>query len=89
LKREHPANRISSQKVVQFMAQGKPFFCSWLSEYADRRHLVHMSDSHEEALEQFAAWHHHGERPEAREQRLAFANTLRFDHLIEHLPFRL
>ena len=48
MKPDLDANRISSQKVVQFLAQGKPFFCSWLSEYEDhpelerRRHMIRL-----------------------------------------------
>jgi len=83
------ANRISSQKVVQFLAQGKPFFCSWLSEYADQRDLVLMTDSHEEALERFARWRAEGDPPGARERRIAHAQELRYDRLFEQLPFAL
>lgn len=89
LKRDHAANRISSQKVVQFLAQGKPFFCSWLSEYEDRRGIVYMSDSPDEALRQFNDWRRNGEPPQARNERLAHASGLLFDHLLNHLPFRL
>ena len=84
-----PANRISSQKVVQFLAQGKPFFCSWLSEYADLRDLVLMSDSHEEALDRFAHWRRHGEPPESAERRITHAQAQRYDRLLERLPFVL
>lgn len=89
LKHDHPANRISSQKVVQFLAQGKPFFCSWLSEYADREGLVYMSDDYDNAIQQFTSWRRVGEPAQAREERLKFANSLLFDNLFNHLPFRL
>lgn len=88
LRRDHPANRISSQKVVQFLAQGKPFFCSWLSEYTDHQHLVRMSDDHTTALEQVGQWLKEGEPVNTREQRLAYAEGLRFSNLLATLPFR-
>lgn len=83
------ANRISSQKVVQFLAQGKPFFCSWLSEYAEHRDLVHMSDSHGEALDLFARWRTNGEPASSGARRVAHARELLYDRLFERLPFRL
>lgn len=83
------ANRISSQKVVQFLAQGKPFFCSWLSEYAGHRDLVLMSDSHAEALELFARWRAEGETGACIERRIAHARELLYERLFERLPFRL
>lgn len=86
---DQPANRISSQKVVQFLAQGRPFFCSWFSEYADHRDLVYMTESHEAALAVFRQWREQGEPPERAQQRLAFSASLRFKNLIANLPFRL
>ena len=85
---DHPANRISSQKVVQFLAQGKPFFCSWFSEYADQQDLVYMTDDHQEALNAFDRWCTVGEAPEARQRRLDFAEKQRFINLVAQLPFR-
>jgi hypothetical protein len=89
LRPDHPANRFSSQKVVQFLAQGKPFFCSWLSEYEPHRDVVFMSDSHDEALEQFARWKHEGDGPSAVEHRRAYADGLRFKVILDRLPFRV
>jgi len=88
MKRDHPANRISSQKAIQFLAQGKPFFCSWFSEYADHKGLVNMTDDHASALAQFAEWKANGEAPSAKEQRLEFARAQRFKNILDNLPFR-
>ena len=88
MRRDHPANRISSQKAIQFLAQGKPFFCSYFSEYVQHEGLVNMTDDHESALAQFAEWKANGESPSAREKRLEFARSQRFTNIIEHLPFR-
>lgn len=82
------ANRISSQKVVQFLAQGKPFFCSWFSEYAELPGLVHMSDSHHEALQRFAEWRAAGEDPDAAARRIAHASSLLYERQFENLPFQ-
>ncbi|HOY28824.1 MAG TPA: hypothetical protein PLR96_07605 [Flavobacteriales bacterium] len=86
---DQPANRISSQKVVQFLAQGKPFFTSWLSEYEEHRDVVHMSDGHEEALARFAAWRREGESATAAARRLDYARSLQFQELFKRLPFRV
>ncbi|MBP6311343.1 MAG: hypothetical protein WAR83_08040 [Flavobacteriales bacterium] len=88
MQRDHPANRISSQKAIQFLAQGKPLFCSWFSEYADHKGLVNMTDDHESALAQFAEWKANGEPPTAKEQRLEFARAQRFTNILDNLPFR-
>ncbi len=89
MRRDHPANRISSQKVVQFLAQGKPIFCSWFSEYADRQDLVYMTDTDDAALAVFARWRRVGEGPEAYERRIRFAESQLFTNLFGSLPFRL
>lgn len=89
LRPEHPANRISSQKVVQFLTQGKPFFCSWLSEYADKSNLLYMSDSHLEALTTFTRWRQDGEDPKVVEERRKFVQSLEFEKLFSSLPFTL
>jgi hypothetical protein len=86
---DHPANRISSQKVVQFLALGKPFFCSWFSEYAERRDLVHMTDDHADALTGFARWRAQGEPASLAAHRIAFAESQQFPKLVGQLPFRL
>ncbi len=86
---ETRANRISCQKVVQFLTQGKPFFCSWFSEYADKRDLVYMTDSDEDALAVFAAWRSHPENPDLNVARRSFARSLQFDKLLNNLPFEL
>lgn len=89
LRGDHPANRISSQKVVQFLAQGKPFFCSWLAEYADKREAVHMTDDPQDALDTFHNWREGGDPPGARAARLALAQEQLFTTLLDRLPFRL
>lgn len=88
MRRDHPANRISSQKAIQFLAQGKPFFCSWFSEYADHIGLVNMTDDHESALAQFAEWRAHGEPASAKELRLDHARSQQFSRILNNLPFR-
>lgn len=88
MRKDQPANRISSQKVMQFLAQGKPFFCSWFSEYANDQSLVHMTDDPDAALAAFTRWMAEGEPAEVAERRLDFAREHHFDNLLEHLPFR-
>jgi hypothetical protein len=89
LKADHPANMISSQKVVQFLAQGKPFFSSWLSEYADRSDLVYVSEDHDSALALFQRWRTEGEPDSFRRKRLEYSSRQHFTQIIENLPFRL
>lgn len=90
LRRDHAANRISSQKVIQFLAQGKPFFTSWLSEYAGiGDQLVHMSDSPDEALALFRRFRSEGDPTTAREARIALAREQVYPNLFRRLPFRL
>lgn len=88
MRSDHPANRISSQKIVQFLGQGKPIFSSWFSEYASLPHLVFMTDDHNAALQRFAQWRKHGEPTDAARIRLQFAKEQHFSHLLEQLPFR-
>lgn len=86
---ETRANRISCQKVVQFLTQGKPFFCSWFSEYADKQDLVYMTDSDEDALAVFSTWRKSPEGPGLSVARRSFARSLQFDKLLSNLPFEL
>lgn len=86
---DHPANRISSQKVVQFLAQGKPFFSSWLSEYEAHPDVVYISEGHEAAVGQFARWRMRGDDHLAADRRKAYAEGLRFPVLLERLPFNV
>ncbi|MBL7939538.1 MAG: hypothetical protein JNL43_09280 [Flavobacteriales bacterium] len=85
---EHPANRISSQKIVQFLGQGKPIFSSWFSEYSTMPDLVYMTDDHGSALLRFKEWRKKGEPANASATRLAFARQQHFTHLLDQLPFR-
>jgi len=90
LKPDHPANRISSQKVIQFLAQGKPFFCSWLSEYADvRSPIIHVSNDMDETLALFREFLLQGDPPEASAIRIRLAREQYYPNLIRSLPFRL
>ena len=90
LKPEHPANRISSQKVIQFLAQGKPFFCSWLSEYADvQGPTIHVSNDMDGTLALFREFLHHGDPPDAAAARIRLAREQYYPNMIRGLPFRL
>lgn len=89
LRADHPANRISSQKVIQFLAQGKAFFCSWLAEYADKRDAVHMTDDAQDALDTFRNWRATGDHTGAIEARHKLAREQLFTTLLQRLPFRL
>lgn len=89
MRNDQAANRMSSQKLVQFLALGKPVFCSWFSEYANRRDLLHMTDDHADAMAALVKWKAEGDPPVSVERRLAFAEGLRFPNLLEQLPFRL
>lgn len=48
-----------------------------------------MSDSPEKAILQLSSWRHHGEPLETIAERLSYASSLDFEHLLNHLPFRL
>jgi len=90
LKGDHPANRISSQKVIQFLAQGKPFFTSWLSEYADMSApLMCVAADADEAVSCIKNLLRDGDPPEAAAERISLAKTQLYDNLISGLPFRL
>ncbi len=88
MKQNDPANRYSSQKVVQFLALGKPFFCTWFSEYEDKQDLIYMSEDPEVNMEQLQHFLQHGEPVEAVRKRLAFASSLKFENILQQLPFR-
>lgn len=90
LKGDHPANRISSQKVIQFLAQGKPFFTSWLSEYADvGSPLVSLAADADEAVASIQRLLLNGDPPDAVAQRIGLAKAQLYGNLISGLPFRL
>lgn len=88
MKKDDPSNRLSSQKILQFLALGKPFFCSWFSEYAARPDLVYMTDDHDAALRAFDQWLHVGEGPAAQGRRMDFARAQLYPNILANLPFR-
>ena len=85
---DHVANRISSQKVTQFLAQGRPFFCSWFSEYANCPELVYMADDLQSSMALFDRWLSEGEDSHAAEGRIAFAESQHISKILQGLPFR-
>lgn len=87
LKEDDGANRLNSHKLLQFLAQGKPVFCSWFSEHTDRQDLLYMRERSSEIPGVLKDWLAEGEDPGMAEKRIAEARRNTFDHILDALPF--
>lgn len=86
-----PGNLISSQKMMQYLAQGKPVFGPYFEEWGNEKELLYQEN---DITKLIAAMRTVLQQPEsetlvaariARAQQFSFANTLKqIENLIEH-----
>ncbi len=85
-KNDQLANRLSSQKIVQFLALGKPVFCSWFDEFGNSE-LLYMTDDHKDMLAMYSRFWSNGESPELPARRIAQAKQWLFSEIFARAPF--
>jgi len=75
-------NKISSHKMLQYFAQGKPIFASHLTQYEPVKHLLYMSDDRNIIMNSFANFIKHGEDDKLFDERINYAQQHSFENII-------
>ncbi|MBN8692175.1 MAG: hypothetical protein J0L69_03210 [Bacteroidetes bacterium] len=75
-------NKISSHKMLQYFAQGKPIFASHLTQYEPVKHLLYMSDNREITMNSFANFVKHREDDKLFDERINYAQQHSFENII-------
>lgn len=80
-----PGNNISSHKMLQYFAQGKPIFSSELTIFENVKHLLYMDnnpDTIKKLIKNFIA---NGENDKLANERVAFAKTHSFSTILNKI----
>lgn len=80
-----PGNAVSHHKVFQYLALGKPTFCTVFTEYASIAHLLYMDNDVETHLARFTTFLNEGEDPGLPAARIAFARTKSYEAIFERI----
>ncbi len=75
-------NKISSHKMLQYFAQGKPIFASHLTQYEPVKDLLYMSDDREVVIKAFDSFVKSGESEELFMKRINYAREHSFENII-------
>ncbi len=78
-------NKISSHKMLQYFAQGKPIFASHLTQYDDIKDLLYMSDDKEEMSKRFKDFIENGENDRLFFERINYAKKHSFENTISKI----
>lgn len=78
-------NKISSHKMLQYFAQGKPIFASHLTQYNDIKDLLYMSDDKNEMTTIFANFIKNGEDDQLFSKRIEYAKKHSFENTISKI----
>jgi hypothetical protein len=75
-----PGNRIAHHKIFQYLALGKPVFCSVFSDYFPIKSYLYMEDHTDNMVMQIRNFLENGEKPDLCQIRIAIAK----EHLINN-----
>lgn len=81
----HPGNNISSHKMLQYFAQGKPIFMTTMSRYKEVKDLLYMENDPEKMallIKHFVA---NGENKELAKKRIEYAKTHSFTNIKQQI----
>lgn len=78
-------NKISSHKMLQYFAQGKPIFASHLTQYEPVKHLLYMSDNRETIMNAFDKFLKEGEDEKLFNERIEYATQHSFENIIKKI----
>lgn len=85
----YPGNNISSHKMLQYFAQGKPIFCTWLSKYEDHKHLLFMEKDKQKLTGLFENYIKYGDNAELVNERIAYAKLHNFETILKDIEMIL
>lgn len=75
-------NNISSHKMLQYFAQGKPMFVTGLTKYNDVKHLLYMSNNRNKLEEMLRNFIHTGEPEYLATERIDYARKHSFENIL-------
>lgn len=80
-----PGNNISSHKMLQYFAQGKPIFSSELSQHDEVAELICMENDKEKMTAYISEFIKHGDDPEKIKLRIAYAQRHAFSSTLKKI----
>lgn len=80
-----PRNAVSHHKIFHYMALGKPIFGPVFSEYLPVGHLLYMRNDLHELLSEMKRFLEDGENPGLAAERIRFARTRTYEHVLADL----
>jgi hypothetical protein len=78
-------NNISSHKMLQYFAQGKPIFCSELSEHIVNKDLICMDNDMKRMKAHITTFLSSGEKPGLAEKRVEYAAKHKFSEILKKI----
>jgi methionine synthase II (cobalamin-independent) len=81
----HPGNNISSHKMLQYFAQGKPIFCTYLSRYKDIQDMLYMENDKQIMLEKITHYLSYGEEKDLIQKRINYAKNFTFTNILSQI----
>ncbi|MBL7883047.1 MAG: hypothetical protein JNL69_03190 [Bacteroidia bacterium] len=79
---KYPGNNISSHKMLQYFAQGKPIFTTKMYRYKEIEELLYMENEKEKMVERIENFILKGEAEELKRKRIEYAKTFSFEHTL-------
>lgn len=78
-------NNISSHKMMQYFAQGKPIFSTCLTQHMDVNHLLYMDNDKDEMVKLIRNYLQSGENEELVKQRIEYARKHSFENILSRI----
>ena len=78
-------NSISSHKMLQYLAQGKPVFCSELSQHKEIEDLLYMTNDKYKLEKLLRTFVEHGENGDLVAKRIEYAKRHSFDTILKKI----
>lgn len=78
-------NQINHQKLLQYLAWGKPVVCSLFNDYNDKRHLIYAYESSEESMMLLNAAYNEGHDSDKQIERIKFSKEFSFSKQFEKI----
>lgn len=79
---KYPGNNISSHKMLQYFAQGKPIFTTKMHRYKEIEELLYMENEKEKMLERIENFILKGEAEELKNRRIEYAKQFSFENTL-------
>jgi hypothetical protein len=79
----YPGNKIAHHKILQYLALGKPIFCSEFSDYETIKNIIYMNDNEKELMISLALFLKNGEDTSLKEKRIEYTKGFLFEENIK------